>query len=324
MSKSISNSWNDFEHSVWKSLKIAELEPRNSFFLCVSGGLDSMVLLHLMMRIKPQAHFTVAYFHHGLSDSEVQYNFREACFSLIKKRCLEIDSTGQRVQFISERSQLLLKSEAEFRNARWEFFARHKAIDQIIMTAHHLDDWAETLTLKLIRGVGAEGFTALKMWDKLIFRPFLETQKKELLTYGKLHNLEWLEDPSNDSDHYLRNWLRLEWFKSLDEKNPSGYDNYSRSLLRLCQELQQNQTFELCFYSNNAQMGLDRIWYFSLSEKHQMKAIALYLRNHHILNTTQGQIAEIQKRLSNDLKDNSFSLGAIKWLINARQIMVQF
>ncbi len=325
-------SWTNLEHDVWKLLKLYGLESKKSYFLAVSGGLDSMVLLHVMQRIRPQAEIIVGYYHHGPGDSEQQTVYRDQSLELVQIVCLKYADQG--IKFIFEKSLLKLNSEAAFREARWQFFRKSASGNQPLLTAHHLDDWIETLTLKLIRGVGPEGFTSLRIWNQEIFRPFLETKKAVLLDYAKSNSLTWLEDPSNDSCQYLRNWLRNEWFKSLDEKNPSGYENYSRSLLRLCQELEAVPTFELRFFSNTAdlihtsdeanQLGLDRKWFFSLSETHQMKALALFLRHHSIFNISQGQIAEIQKRLDKNQKDITFSVGHVTWLINVNQIMLEF
>ena len=325
-------SWTNLEHDAWKLLKLYGLEAEKSYFLAVSGGLDSMVLLHVMQRIRPQAELVIGYYHHGESDSLVLTSFRNQSLDLVQKTCLQYPVN--QVRFVTEKSQQTLKSENAFREARWHFFRKQAADNKPILTAHHLDDWIETLTLKLIRGVGPEGFTSFKVWNQEILRPFLETKKSVLLDYAQINSLGWLEDPSNDSSQYLRNWLRNEWFKSLDEKNPSGYENYSRSLLRLCQELEDVPTFELRFFSNTTdsdsiigeknRAALDRKWFFSLSETHQMKALALFLRHHSIFNISQGQIAEIQKRLDKNQKDITFEVAHVKWLININQIMLEF
>lgn len=314
-------SWTDFEHDIWKLLIRHGLQNQETFLLSVSGGLDSMALLQIMSRLKPNAHLTVAYFHHGASEPQ-QENYRDACLDLIRSTCENLKAKN--VRFISSKAETKLTSEAELREARWTFINGINETKQPILTAHHLDDWVETLTLKLIRGVGAEGFTAFKVWNEKIFRPFLEISKKQLMQYALEQKLTWLDDPSNDSSEYLRNWLRRDWFKMLDEKNPSGYDNYSRSLLRLCQELTEVPTLSLCFFRDDTKLGLDRSWYFSLNESRQRKAIALYCRHQSQFNMTQGQIAEIQKRLDKNQKDITFVLGSIKWLITSQQIMIEF
>ena len=247
-------AWTDFEHAIWKTLSAAELEQKASYSLAISGGLDSMVLLHLMKRLKPQAKLTVAYYHHGPSKDPSQKKYRDDCLELVRSE----SAFQPNISFVTETCAEELQSESAFRTARWDFFKRVFQDGQPILTAHHLDDWVETLTLKLIRGVGPEGFIAFKQWDGHIFRPFLETPKTQLLEYAVAADVKWKEDPSNDSDQYLRNWLRQSWFKALDEKNPRGYENYSRSLLRLCQSVSENQSSVLQFFRDSPNLGLDR------------------------------------------------------------------
>ncbi|MFZ3229174.1 MAG: tRNA lysidine(34) synthetase TilS [Pseudobdellovibrio sp.] len=314
-------AWSGFEHQIWKMLKLYELDAHEKFILAISGGVDSMALLHVMVQLKPHAQFKVAYFHHGISNDLVQTNYRNECKELIRDAVLAYPQVN--LEFVTEQSDVCLKSEAEFRDARWNFLRKLQDCKQPIITAHHLDDWVETLTLKLIRGVGPEGFTAFKAWDGNIFRPFLEIQKADLQNYITQIKAPFLDDPTNQSNHYLRNWLRNEWFRLLDEKNPSGYQNYSRSLLRLCQDLEDSQVFTLQFLNENSMSGLDRNWFFSLSEKLQMKALTLFLRHHAIYNFTQGQLEEVKKRLDKNQKDLTFMVINVKWVINASQIMLE-
>ena len=311
-------AWTDLEHTIWKTLKDLGLDQRPIYYLAVSGGLDSMVLLHLLLRLKPKSKFKVAYYHHGPTPDMLQKAFRSRCLQLIKNYCDAFDN----IEFVTEESSIYLTSEAQMRESRWAFLNKYRIPAEPIITAHHLDDWAETLTLKLIRGVGPEGFTAFKLWDGQIFRPFLQTSKSDLLTYAQDQKLVWLEDPSNESEDYLRNWLRNTWFKSLDDKNPAGYLNFSRSLLRLCQELDQTQPFELQFFRNSPELGLDRQWFQSLTDKFQIKALSLFIRHHSIFDITSGQIAEIQKRLDKNQKDITFTLGHVNWVINETQIVL--
>lgn len=311
-------SWTDLEHTVWKILKDSGFDQKPAYFLAVSGGLDSMALLHLMLRLRPKSQFTVAYYHHGPANDPQQTDFRNDCLQLIKNYCLAFDN----IKFIFEESPVPLDSEAQMRQSRWVFLNKNKILAEPIITAHHLDDWAETLTLKLIRGVGPEGFTAFKMWDGQIFRPFLQLTKKDLTEYANAQKIQWLDDPSNNSEDYLRNWLRHTWFKTLDEKNPMGYLNFSRSLLRLCQELGQTQPFELQFFRNSPDLGLDRQWFQSLTDKVQLKALSLFIRHHSIFDITSGQLAEIQKRLDKNQKDITFTLARVNWVINETQIVL--
>lgn len=313
-------AWSNFEHLIWNTLKKHELDLRDEFILAVSGGLDSMAMLEVMQAIKPQAKLIVAYYHHGDTDDEAQKNYRDQCQDLIQKAV----TSNPNIIFKTQKSSAILNSEAEFRDARWSFLNSLQTANQPILTAHHRDDWVETLTLKMIRGVGPDGFLAFKAWDGRVFRPFLECGKADLKQYLDSKNRSFLEDPSNQSLDYLRNWVREIWFPMLDEKNPSGYQNYSRSMLRIQQNLQDANEFSLHFHDENGVSGLDRMWFFSLGETQQLKALAQFLRYNQIFQFTEGQLKEIKKRLDKNQKDLTFTLINIKWVINATQIVLEF
>lgn len=314
-------AWNNFEHEIWKNLKKHDLENRPDFILAVSGGLDSMALLQVMLALRPQVPMTVAYFHHGPTDNFEQLKYRDNCENLIRQFVTNLNDSN--IVFKSAKHPVKLNSEAEFRTARWSFLnslRTHK--EQPILTAHHLDDWVETLSLKLFRGVGPEGFSAFKTWDLQIYRPFLQIPKHELLAYAQEKEIPYLDDPSNASDQYLRNWLRHDFFPRLDEKIPSGYQNYSRSLLRLVQDLEAQEDIKLQYRTENYQSGLDRNWYDGLDDSRQLKALSGYLREKSIFDFTTGQLQEIKKRLDKNQKDLTFTIIRRKWVINATQIMI--
>jgi tRNA(Ile)-lysidine synthase len=314
-------AWLNLEHQLWAKLKHHGLDASNEFILAISGGLDSMALLNAMVSVKPAALLTVAYYHHGDNQDLSQVKFRDDCAGHIQKSISDFPN----LKFVMDKSASILKSEAQMRSARHAFLNSLKKTENTpIVTAHHLDDWVETMTLKMIRGAGPDGFTAFKMWDGNLFRPFLETSKADLQKYKDEKQFDHLEDPSNIKNDYLRNWLRNDWFKNLDLKQEGGYQNFSKSLLRLHESIEQNQAFSLKFWMDKSEKGLDRNWYFSLTEKLQLKALSLFLRHHEIYEFTQGQLAEINKRLDKNQKDLTFELISTKWVINASQIMLEF
>ncbi|MBC7419331.1 MAG: tRNA lysidine(34) synthetase TilS [Bdellovibrio sp.] len=306
----------DFEHQIWKLLKDHHLDEVPSYVLAVSGGLDSMALMHVMSVVRPQAILKVLHYHHG--DSPELNNFRKESLIFVKQQAKAIKNA----KFVSAKSSHPLNSEAEMRDARWSFLRQNREENEAIVTAHHMDDWVETLALKLIRGVSETGFLAFQVWNHEIFRPFLNKNKSELREYAEARNLKWIEDPSNSKDHYLRNWLRETWFKDLEKKVPGAYHNFSRSLLHLVSELSLENSFELHYFGENADDGLDRAWYLGLSEKDQLKALALFLQTSGTQEMSRGQLEEIRKRLDKNQKDLTFEIIR-KWVINAKQIMLK-
>jgi tRNA(Ile)-lysidine synthetase-like protein len=311
----------NFEHQVWKCFKDSDLSLHNNFILCVSGGLDSMVLLEVFAKIKSQSKLQVLHYHHGpCEDLELQ-KFRDENLKLIKSRVDQLKLVN--ISFHSRKSEKKLITEEQMREARWDFIKSFKKSDEVIVTAHHLDDRFETILLKMIRGTGVDGFVSFKDWNQEIFRPFLNFSKSELKDFAQKQNINWNRDPSNKDELYLRNWIREKWLKQLDEKVHSGSKNLAKSFFKIADLIENSPTFELVFEGKSNELALSRGWYVSLSKAEQLRALSLYLKKHQIFDFTTGQLEEIRKRLDKNQKDITFSLLARKWVINASQIMLQ-
>ncbi len=165
------------------------------YIVAVSGGVDSMVLLDMMVRAGNHE-LVVAHFDHGIRpDSRRDAQFVE---SVAKQYGLVFET---RREELGEKA-----SEALARERRYAFL-RHLASkhDAQIVTAHHLDDLVETVAINFTRGTGWRGLAAL---DSGALRPLIDTEKSALLTYARQHGVQWREDATNASDAYLRNRLR--------------------------------------------------------------------------------------------------------------------
>jgi tRNA(Ile)-lysidine synthase len=297
-----SSQWGSFEHAIWKNLKDSGLNEVQSFILAVSGGLDSMVLLHLMHKLKPQARFKVVHFHHGPADDSALLNYRDQCLKLIEKET-ELLKQSHNTILISSVSKALLQSED--------------------VTAHHLDDRLETIMLKLLRGSSLDGVSSFKMWNGKIFRPFLNISKNQLYEYAQNNNIKWLDDPSNSESEFLRNWLRNEWLVQLDKKLEGGRLNLAKSLIKIADQAIDNDDFASKFQENCISNQLNRNWYFTLSRNDQLRCLALVLKQVGVHQFTSGHLEEIRKRLDKNQKELTFELLGIKWVINATQVVLQ-
>lgn len=186
-----------------------ELEP-GSYVIAVSGGVDSVVLLH-RLRTLPGLQLTVAHFDHGIRDesAEDQQFVRQLARMyglpyVYKTACL---GSGA--------------SEAAARQARYDFLynARTAAGARAILTAHHQDDVLETAILNILRGSGRRGLTSLQSTD-IIKRPLLHVRKAEIIQYACDNQLRWHEDSTNFGDTYKRNYVRHQLLSrfSLEER----------------------------------------------------------------------------------------------------------
>ena len=166
------------------------------YIVAVSGGVDSMVLLDMMVRAGGHE-LIVAHFDHGIrSDSRLDAQ-------LVRDTALR-----HGLVFETRREELgPSASEAYARDRRYAFLRgladTHKAT---IVTAHHLDDLVETVAINVNRGTGWRGLAVL---DSGLSRPLIDVEKSELLAYARRHGIEWREDSTNTSSAYLRNRIRV-------------------------------------------------------------------------------------------------------------------
>lgn len=173
----------------------------------LSGGLDSVVLLHLLARAGAYHTFDLSavHVHHGLSEHADEWS--EFC----KHYCAQLGVPLRSCAVQIERKGLGI--EAAARQARYRVYAESAA--SIIALAHQRDDQIETFMLAVLRGGGIRALAAMPVWRplderKLLWRPLLDFGREALAAYAREHGLSCVEDESNGSTKFLRNWLRLE------------------------------------------------------------------------------------------------------------------
>lgn len=168
------------------------------YVVAVSGGIDSVALLDMLVKHSPNE-LVVAHVDHGIRpDSQQDAEFVK---DLAKKYNLAFETIrlelGQNA------------SEDAARQARYAWLNRvreqHQAVG--VTTAHHADDVLETAVFNILRGTGWRGIASLRS-SQLRYRPLLEVSKARLVDYALGHDLEWREDSTNESLRYARNRLR--------------------------------------------------------------------------------------------------------------------
>jgi len=191
----------------------------------LSGGVDSVVLLHRLRELAPRQGFRLSamHVHHGLSPHA------DAWASFCRKLCKDwgIPLVVRKVR-VSRRGAGL---EAAARAARRAALERTGA--DAIALAHHLDDQAETVLLNLLRGAGTRGASAMPATGRLgatrLLRPLLEVPRREILAYARAHRLRWVEDESNRDDALTRNFLRLHVGPLLESRFPRWRESLARA-----------------------------------------------------------------------------------------------
>jgi tRNA(Ile)-lysidine synthase len=182
--------------------------PAGKYVVAVSGGVDSVALLHILAQQHDSAHyFIVAHFDHGIrSDSEED------------RKLVQRLARSYGLPFVYDQASLGPKaSEAIARDARYKFLhtVRIAAGAKAVITAHHQDDLLETVIINLLRGTKSRGLSSLRS-TKLLKRPLLGYTKKQIQEYAKEHKLEWREDSTNQDETYLRNYIRKQIMPRID------------------------------------------------------------------------------------------------------------
>lgn len=191
----------------------AACEPSAPALLAISGGRDSVALLHLLL----EAGFTnliLCHLNHGLRGEESE---GDAAFvkRLAKKHALKCEIETENVAALAKKQRLSLETAA--REARHAFLLRmaEKHDTWVVFVAHHAEDQAETILANLCRGSGLRGLAGMRLVQRLdsglhLVRPLLQMRRSEIDAWLKSKRLKFREDSSNTSPKHRRNRLRHE------------------------------------------------------------------------------------------------------------------
>lgn len=203
----------------------AELEPylnRDRWLVAYSGGLDSSVLLRLLVEIRNSGDsapsLEAVHVNHGLSAEAHQW--QQHCIDTCAQYQVPLTVIG--VDVVDDGLGL----EAAARQARYQQFEQILSVRALLLMAHHLDDQVETFFLRLLRGSGVDGLVAMPSHRDLgqgqIFRPLLAVARSELEHMAKAFGLSWVEDDSNTDMGFDRNFLRSQILPLVEQRWP-GY-----------------------------------------------------------------------------------------------------
>lgn len=207
------------------------LNPSSVLIVGLSGGPDSVCLLHILNRLREQYFFTLraAHLNHGWRSSA--NNDADFCAALCSRLNIPLDSVhAQQLDIqIKKRGSL----EDEGRQFRQKFFkdlaARHNAR---IMLAHHLNDQHETFFMRLTRGSSLTGLAGMRECEGNIIRPLLYVSKQDILAYLVEHKQDYCHDETNDNEQFLRNRIRHQLM-------PSWYAIDARASAMLTNSMEQ-------------------------------------------------------------------------------------
>ncbi|MFJ7798837.1 tRNA lysidine(34) synthetase TilS [Pseudomonas sp. NPDC096950] len=196
-----------------------------------SGGLDSTVLLHLLAHLantQSLPTLSAIHVHHGL----------QAAADAWPAHCQSVcDALGVPLEVVHVQVRSGASVERAARDARYGAFSAATLANEVLLTAQHRDDQAETLLFRLLRGAGVRGLSGMPSERALgaghLLRPLLDVTRAELEAYAAAHQLSWIEDPSNEDRQFSRNYLRHQVFPVLTERWPQAQATMARSAAHL-------------------------------------------------------------------------------------------
>jgi tRNA(Ile)-lysidine synthase len=246
---------------------------QKKLLLAVSGGLDSMVLLHLFKELK----YEIAIAHCNFQLRGIE-SFGDQKFIQDYAEVHSIPIYVTQFDTIAFAKDYKLSTQVAARELRYNWF--YELMDtenyDYVLTAHHADDNLETFLINLTRGTGLEGLTGIPEQNDKIIRPLLCFSRNEIDNYAKEQTISWREDSSNASDKYLRNKIRHHLIPVLKELNPSFITSFLKTESYLQESLAMVEDAAIMVYQQVAKEDGDLI-HFDLVKLLQLPNYKSYL-----------------------------------------------
>ncbi len=218
---------------------------KDSVLVGLSGGADSVCLLHFLHYLAKEKHFALAAVHvnHGLRGAEADRD-EQFCQQLCKQ--LDIDLFTRQVDARKTAQHYALSPEHGARKARYRAYqtVAQKWGATKLALGHHVDDQAETILLNLLRGTHVKGLAGIPLCRPLcagveIVRPLLCITREEVLRYLAQNKLTYVTDQTNFDDMYRRNWVRHTLLPLLEEKQPKIREHLAQFAAQIVQLTQK-------------------------------------------------------------------------------------
>jgi len=257
------------ESAVRAFLAAQELRGRR-IAVGLSGGVDSVVLLHLLRALASEFGFRVhaIHVHHGLSPNA------DGWARFCRARCVR-----WKVPLRVRRVRVTRNAEGPEAAARSARYACYRALKvDAIALAHNLDDQAETVLMNLLRGAGLAGASGMRasgvLGDKMLLRPLLEVPRERIVEYASAHRLDWVEDESNRDQTLARNFLR----RAVAPLVARRYPRWRESLARAAR-------------------------HFAAADADANRLLRAFLREHGLRAPSERKLAEMLRQLSGARRD---------------------
>ena len=226
--------------------------------IALSGGIDSVVLLHFLNSHYP-GNIRAVHINHNLSKHSKDWSL--FCKELCHKQDIEFKSIDINIKTSSN-------VEENARKKRYNSLKSELSKNEVLCTAHHQEDQSETFLLQLFRGSGVAGLASMPKMksfaDTFLYRPFLNISKQLIVDYATKYNLDWVEDDSNINLNFKRNLLRLEFIPKLE----SGFEGVIKNISRSA----YHQSEALKLINDLAEIDIEK---FNLVINHKIQVLSL-------------------------------------------------
>ena len=202
--------------------------PSDKLILAVSGGVDSVVLADMCK--KAFYNFSIAHCNFQLRGKESE---RDEMFVRAMADEYGVELSVARFETLDYAEEKKVSIQVAARELRYSWFRElAEKENALVLTAHHADDNIETLLMNFFKGTGINGLSAISSKNRIIIRPLLFAQKKEILSYASKNALAYVEDSSNSEDKYTRNYFRNQLLPAIAEVFPQVESNLISNIKR--------------------------------------------------------------------------------------------
>lgn len=217
----------------WKNTFDFLSDKQSHFFIAVSGGIDSVILVDLMA--KSNVDFTIVHCNFKLRDAESERDeqfVRSLAAAYQQPILVKHFATSE---FAASNKMSIQEAARKLRYTWFEEIIANQQIasNAFILTAHHANDNIETLLFNFFRGTGISGLHGILPKQDYLIRPLLFARREAIVAYATEHHLQWVEDSSNASDKYSRNYIRHQVMPLMKTIFPSVEDNLLHNIERL-------------------------------------------------------------------------------------------
>ena len=312
------------EHKILEKLK--KFKNIKRFIIAYSGGVDSTVLLNIMHAIRDTLVQRMHIFHvnHQIHDDASGWQL------FCQQQAKELNITFS--SFIAKIEQSAIKKyglEGAARKVRYQIFIDNLLETDLLLFAHHLNDNNETFLLRLLRGAGLSGLSAMpekrSIGNAQLYRPLIDVDKSCIMDYAKSHQLKWITDTSNNDITIDRNYLRIKIIPNLQKRWPK-LDKQINNTSNICHdsylELNRQAQNILKEIASGKKLNISHLLKLSLTM--QTYTLRAWLDNHSLATPSYLQTHTFLRDLANVKKDAKlqFRYADVKLLVYNNYIYI--